>query len=70
MKLFWNISLHVLSIVEDNIDDDDKSQAGNETEDSEAETSKVVNAYNYAQNYKYDSKYYLWCEIIFAVSIS
>ncbi|KAF2896564.1 hypothetical protein ILUMI_09614 [Ignelater luminosus] len=49
---------------------DEKNQADNDAEDSEAETSKVVNAYTYAQNYKYDSKAYLWCEIIFALPLT
>lgn len=61
-----NASIIHRIILDDDDDDDEESAELNKEEIEEAE-SIVVNTYNYAQNYKFDTEKNRWCELTFAV---
>lgn len=47
-------------------DDDEESQS----DDTVGDHQEVVHSYTYAQNYTFDKKKYLWCELTFALPLS
>lgn len=71
---FFSILAFFNLIEEENLDESTMQGKKPENNENETEVEKdsiqdtVVNSYHLAQNYKYDKRNNLWCELTFAVS--